>query len=259
MKRLLYTLIFVILIIAVFIVLLITNRHKVFFRPDTRFSIPHEYEEFHLPETGSHVIRVTPSDPEGSPIVAAIYFHGNAGNISWSIPQIKEIANTFGCDIYCLDYPHYGKSLNRVELNEANIYKSGDELVKYVKAGKDIPLLLIGHSLGGCVASRCATQHNCPYLVTINSPTSFSQVTEDIMPPGLKWISWFVTEFPSYLDLQKYTGRGLLIHCPDDELVSFTHSQNAVQHNTHLSLIAVEGKHNTPNIKWNEVKDKLLL
>lgn len=253
----LITLLIIFSFLFIAIDILITHKHRLFFRPDTEYATPHTYSDFYLPKTGCHVIKISPTTPKGGTVVATVYFHGNSGNADWSIPMGEQISNAFGCDVYILDYPHYGKSSQRLPLDEQNVYQSGDELIRWLKQEKDIPLLLVGMSMGGCVATRCATTHHCPYLITINSPSSFAKIAQDKMPLGLKWIASMVDEFPSYLDIEDFSGKGILIHCPDDELVPISHSIDMTQKNKNLRLLEVPGTHMHPDIKWDRVKTLL--
>lgn len=249
------SILFLAFVLVTTILLLIICRQRFFFKPDFEHFIAHPYEEFYLSETGGHVVHVKniQNEKQKRPIV---FFHGNGSNGYFSIPMCEEIADAFGTDVYILDYPHFGRAKRELPLSEESIYLSGDELMRYVLARRIHPIL-IGMSMGGCVASRCAIKYKCKQLVIINSPVNFQQVVKHVLPFGLKWISYFVSEFKSIDDLSQFTGDGIVIQAKDDNLIPIDHAHEICK-NPHLKLVLVNGTHNEPDINWREIMFKLI-
>ena len=86
----------------------------------------------------------------GKPIV---YVHGNFASHHW----FDEVMDIDGFKAYALDLPNFGDS-DRIEKISIDTY--AEYLWKFIKALKIKKPILVGHSLGGAVALKCAIDHS---------------------------------------------------------------------------------------------------
>lgn len=87
---------------------------------------------------------------DGKPIV---YVHGNFASHHW----FDEVMDINGFKTYALDLPNFGDS-DRIEKISIDTY--AEYLWKFIRTLKIKNPILIGHSLGGAVALKCAIDHS---------------------------------------------------------------------------------------------------
>ena len=96
-----------------------------------------------------------------------IFFHGNAGNLGFRLPNIKALYYTARCNIFIIDYRGYGNSGG--EPSEAGLIADGQAALDYLRTRRSpsggsegqsavdpARLHLFGRSLGGAVALHLA-------------------------------------------------------------------------------------------------------
>ena len=111
----------------------------------------------------------------GSRDVTFLWFHGNAGNISHRLGNLKEMHNELAVNIFIFDYRGYGQS--RGTPSEQGTYLDAIAALNYLKSREDVSIREIvyyGRSLGGAIAVELATQEP-PYGLVLES--SFPSVT----------------------------------------------------------------------------------
>jgi uncharacterized protein len=114
---------------------------------------------------------------------ALIYFHGNAGNLSWRGNSIFILAGALGQSVLIIDYPGYGKSSGRP--SEAGCYAAADAAYEWVTKTQRIEaenILLYGGSLGGGVAVDLASRQPHRALILVKTFTSLPDVGASKMP-----------------------------------------------------------------------------
>ena len=99
--------------------------------------------------------------PEGEPSAVVVLAHG-AGEHSGRYAHVAERFTGEGVAVYALDHRGHGHSEGRRAYVDrlANVVADLDQLV--VAAGErhpGVPLFLLGHSMGGCVAIAYALEH----------------------------------------------------------------------------------------------------
>ena len=149
-----------------------------------------------------------------------LFSHGNAGNISDRIDNIRRLLDC-GLQVFIYDYRGYGKSAGKP--SEAGIYEDGlaawDALVKQKNILPD-NIVLFGRSLGVAVAIEIATKRKARALIIESAFTS----TKD-MAKGMFLFQLFSPFLPAhYNNLAKIKGVSipkLIIHGTNDELVPF--------------------------------------
>jgi fermentation-respiration switch protein FrsA (DUF1100 family) len=152
----------------------------------------------------------------GAPVF--LWFHGNAGNISYRLENIKLLVDEVGVQVFIFDYREYGKSEGRI--NREGTFKDAAAAYRYLTedrgvAGADI--ILFGRSLGTALATDLALKVPCRALI-IESPFTDSQDMAKLYAPFL--FDWR-PKVP-YDNLGKIGGVRapvLIIHGAHDEII----------------------------------------
>lgn len=121
--------------------------------------------------------------------LVTLFFHGNAGNLTYREPHFREIAAA-GSSILMPDYRGYGKSDGRP--TEHGLYADAGAAYDYLlKAGYGPGQIVIhGESLGTAVAVDLASRRLCAAVVLEAPFTSARDVAQTVLPvigPALIW------------------------------------------------------------------------
>ena len=102
--------------------------------------------------------------------------HGNAGNISHRVENIKLLHGKVKINVFIFDYRGYGRSEGRV--SEEGTYTDAQAGLKYLHSRKDVDpkrIVFFGRSLGATVAAELATREVCRALIL---ETPFASIRE---------------------------------------------------------------------------------
>ena len=102
--------------------------------------------------------------------VTWLWFHGNAGNISHRLENLKLVHDELGVSVFLFDYRGYGHSQGRP--SERGTYRDAEAALAYLRSRRDIReerIVYFGRSLGAAVAVGLATRHS-PYALILESP-----------------------------------------------------------------------------------------
>lgn len=161
--------------------------------------------------------------PAENPRGAALFCHGNAGNISHRLDTLR-LAHGLGLDIFIFDYRGYGLSEGRPteQGTYADVQGAWDWLTG--PAGADpARVALWGRSLGGAVAAHLAArlpQGQPAGLILESSFTSIPDMGAAIYPfLPVRLIARM--RYPAEEDLAKVHCPVLVAHSPDDEIAPF--------------------------------------
>ena len=105
----------------------------------------------------------------GSRDLTFLWFHGNAGNISHRLGNLKEMHDELAVNIFIFDYRGYGQSQGTP--SEQGTYFDAKAALGSLRAKGDVPMNQIvyyGRSLGGALAVELATQEP-PYGLVLES------------------------------------------------------------------------------------------
>ena len=105
----------------------------------------------------------------GSRDVTFLWFHGNAGNISHRLSNLKEMHDELAVNILIFDYRGYGQS--RGTPSEQGTYLDAMAALGYLRTREDVPIdqiVYYGRSLGGAIAVELAAQEP-PYGLVLES------------------------------------------------------------------------------------------
>jgi len=110
-----------------------------------------------------------------------VIFHGNAGNACdriYFLDLLKDVRS----HVVIFEYPGFGKDSNAP--GEALILKQALELILHIKGknDKNIPIYLMGESLGTGVATWVAGQTDISGLILISAYTSITRVAQHHYP-----------------------------------------------------------------------------
>ena len=105
----------------------------------------------------------------GSRDVTFLWFHGNAGNISNRLSNLKEMHHELAVNILIFDYRSYGQSLGTP--SEQGTYLDAIAALDSLRSREDVSIdkiVYYGRSLGGALAVELATQEP-PYGLVLES------------------------------------------------------------------------------------------
>lgn len=151
---------------------------------------------------------------------ALIFYHGNAGNISYSLDHAKSIIETLGVDILLVDYRGYG--LSEGSPSEEGFYLDGfamyDEVVK--SGYKPEEVIFYGHSIGTGVAIEVAQNVECGALILESSLLSIPAIAEHVFGLPREMIQ---TKFDNESKVAKVFAPKLFIYGEHDDMIPLHH------------------------------------
>jgi pimeloyl-ACP methyl ester carboxylesterase len=147
-----------------------------------------------------------------------LWCHGNAGNISHRLENIRELYRR-GLSVFIFDYRGYGRSTG--SLSEPGMYQDALACYDYVLYQRKIAsdrIVLFGRSLGACVAGEVAI-HRPSAGVILEGAFPSIQSMSDQHYLGLP-ARWFVdVEFNLVQKIGKFHLPVLVIHGEKDSIV----------------------------------------
>ena len=129
--------------------------------------------------------------PSPSPRPTVIFFHGNAGNIGFRLPNSSRMYHDLDANVLQVEYRGYGNSeRDRIPINESGLNLDADAALAFVESHpklKNSDLLLFGRSLGGAVAISLAGRATSPTdrikgIIVENTFTSIPDMVDSLMP-----------------------------------------------------------------------------
>jgi fermentation-respiration switch protein FrsA (DUF1100 family) len=161
----------------------------------------------------------------GEKEITLLWCHGNAGNISYRLDNMKLLHDSIGVGIFIFDYRGYGYSQGRP--SEAGTYRDAEAALVYLHQRPDIDsdsIVIFGRSLGGAVAVDLASRHQCRGLILESTFTSLVDLFE--IPyefkEGSELHSGFSTiKYDSLAKIKKVEVPLLMFHGNCDEVVPF--------------------------------------
>ena len=175
---------------------------------------------------------------------ALLFFHGNAGNISHRLESLR-VFHELGLDTLIIDYRGYGQSDGKP--SEKGLYADAKAARAYLRERgyDDNEIVYFGRSLGGAVAAHLAADTPPAALILESTFTSIPDVAAEtyrIFPVRLL----ARLEYPTLENLKSTRAPVLIIHSPDDELISFHHGERLYEAAREPKrFLEIEGGHNT--------------
>lgn len=175
-----------------------------------------------------------------------VYFHGNAGNISYRMPFAKYfIAKGFG--VLLLEYRGYGG--NKGSPSEQGLYADARAAMAFLqqKGIKPEQTIIFGESLGTSVATKMAEEHPSCALILQSPFTALVDVAQYHYP----WM--FIGPWDKFNSLGRITKIKtplLIIHGSKDQIVPFHLGQKLFETaNQPKEMLVI--KHKKHNDLWN--------
>ena len=148
-----------------------------------------------------------------------LWFHGNAGNISHRLENIKMLYDRVHINIFIFDYRQYGKSEGKV--SEQGTYIDARAALVYLKSRKDINherIIIFGRSIGSAVAVDLAVKGKCCALILETPFTSMKDLAKYLYP--FLPIGYILqTKYDSISKIRDIKVPTLIMHGDKDELV----------------------------------------
>ena len=130
-----------------------------------------------------------------------LWFHGNAGNISHRLDNLKRLHEALEIPVFIFDYREYG--LSEGEISKAGTFSDAQGAYRYLTEVKKFPghsVFLFGRSLGTALAVWMAAREPCLGVILEAAFTS----TDDMMR------LYFPTLVPQPLSPVKYDSLSLI-------------------------------------------------
>ena len=148
-----------------------------------------------------------------------LWFHGNAGNISYRYDMIRAMMN-LPVQVLIVDYRGYGKSEGKP--NEPGLYLDAQAAWDYLVGERGVAadrIVILGKSLGGVPAIDLATRVEAAGLIVQSSFTSAADMADTVVPflPRV----FLKAKMDSLEKIQKVHCPKLFIHSRADEVVPY--------------------------------------
>lgn len=112
-----------------------------------------------------------------------LWLHGNAGNISHRVHNIRELRARVPAHIFIIDYRGYGRSEGTV--SEQGTYADARAALAYLRARDDVDahtIVVFGRSLGAAVALELVVSEGAGALILESPFTSIRAMAKTVMP-----------------------------------------------------------------------------
>jgi len=152
-----------------------------------------------------------------------LWCHGNAGNVSHRLDNIKEIHHRLGIGVFIFDYRGYGGSDGRP--TEAGLYLDARAAREALIRKLGIPgdrIVYFGRSLGAAVALDLALAHPPPALI-LETPFLSVRAMANRTLPGSGYL--FKSSFDSLAKVGHLGSPLLILHGDADEVVPHEHGR----------------------------------
>jgi len=189
----------------------------------------HNWKEVFVPTIDGEQIQCwffkTERNSYSSPTI--MFFHGNAGNLSHRLPNIKLMVEKLSCNVFIVSYRGYGQSTGSP--SEIGLKLDSTAALLYLQTCKEInprKIIVFGRSLGGAVAIDLAGHTTLtptsPPLAAIILENTFTSIydMQKIMFPALNYFSFLCTNrWMSVETINRVTVPVLMISGGSDEVV----------------------------------------
>lgn len=152
--------------------------------------------------------------------ITLLWCHGNAGNISHRLDNLRLLHHRLDLTIFIFDYSGYGRSQGKP--SEEGTYRDAEAALAYLRTRHDVDqdaIVFFGRSLGGAIAVDLASKQQCLGLILESTfasmagwiSRSFPNITPDMLP----------IKYDSLSKIKRVTAPLLMLHGDYDEVVPF--------------------------------------
>jgi pimeloyl-ACP methyl ester carboxylesterase len=164
----------------------------------------HSPAEYHLPfeehylrtedDENIHVWLILQEARASCPTV--LFFHGNAGNIGFHLPNMNKLYLTAGCNICMVEYRGYGNSSGSP--SEEGLIADAEAALDFLQDRQDIDankIVVFGWSLGGAVAIALA--HARPRkLAGLIVENTFVSIADMVLSLAQRSLAYNLANYP---------------------------------------------------------------
>jgi fermentation-respiration switch protein FrsA (DUF1100 family) len=157
--------------------------------------------------------------------VTWLWFHGNAGNISYRLENLRLLHDELGVNVFLFDYRGYGRSEGTP--SEEGTYRDGEAALAYVLSRPDVDsqrIVYFGRSLGAGVAVELAIRRP-PCALILESPVPSVADLARHHYPFLPVGGLVRTKYDSLSKIGDVRVPLLVLHGDRDEIVPFDGGQ----------------------------------
>jgi fermentation-respiration switch protein FrsA (DUF1100 family) len=158
-----------------------------------------------------------------------LWFHGNAGNISHRLDNIRLLHDRVRRNIFIFDYRGYGRSEGSA--SEEGTYRDGEGAVQHLLSRKDVDskrIVFFGRSLGAAVAAELATRSGCLALILESPFTSVGEMARAVFP--LLPIGRFLhTRYDVVEKVKRARAPLLVLHGDRDDVIPYAHGKRVFE------------------------------
>ncbi len=162
--------------------------------------------------------------PATGPRHTVLWFHGNAGNISHRVDNIKHLHRLLRVNIFIFDYRGYGQSAgSRSDLSEEATYRDADGALAYLRGRADLAgtrLVYFGRSLGAAIAVEAARRHP-PAGLILETPFTNIKDMARVALPFLPVGGLLKTRYDSLSKIREIRVPLLILHGDRDEVIPY--------------------------------------
>jgi fermentation-respiration switch protein FrsA (DUF1100 family) len=149
-----------------------------------------------------------------------LFCHGNAGNISHRLDNVKRL-HAVGLSVLIFDYRGYG--LSEGNITEKGFYRDAEaahEIARRIADDQSVELVVFGRSLGGIAATHIAANRTCSGVILESTFTDLASMTSFHFP--LPFAGAAVGErFNAAGSIPHVTAPLLFFHGNRDQIVPF--------------------------------------
>jgi len=152
----------------------------------------------------------------GAPVL--VWFHGNAGNISHRLENLRLLHDLVGVQVFIFDYREYGRSQGRI--SREGTFNDAAAAYRYVAESRQVPakdIILFGRSLGTALATDLAAKNPCRSLILESAFTNSSEMARLFAPFLFDWRPRVPYDNLGKIDKVKVPV--LIIHGDHDEII----------------------------------------
>lgn len=161
--------------------------------------------------------------------VTLLWFHGNAGNLSNRVDQLRHFHREVKLNVMMIDYREYGRSEGQV--TEEGTYQDALASYDYLLTRPELEpakIIVFGQSLGSAIAVELAVQRQVHGLILEAPFTSVPAMARATMP----WLpigSLFSTKYDTLSKIGGVEAPLLILHGDRDEIVPYSQGRRVFE------------------------------
>jgi len=163
--------------------------------------------------------------PAAGSTTTLLWFHGNAGNLSDRVHQLRQLHDQLGVNVFMIDYREYGRSEG--EVSEAGTYRDAEAALAFLRGrpqSSGARIVYYGQSLGSAVAVELARRAPPDGLI-LEAPLLSIQEMAKVVMPYLPVGALISTKYDSLSKIGSIHAPLLILHGDRDEVVPYTHGR----------------------------------